>query len=328
MRRMASSVDSTGMPYSSPAQPSSTVISSSRSSRPSSMSVGRVAGDAVDLVARLVELCRGVDADARAGAPAEVRSRPANPAIMPACVEPVTVQTTIVSKNTPSSRSCSATSWAQLAKPRPPSRWSDAPAGIAYGVPPAASTSRDRLLPRLLEPDAEPGGREPHVGAHEPRQQDVADPVVHRVRPVDPVLLHEHGLQPEVRGDGGDLPGVVGLHAADRHERVGALRERVGHEVLELAGLVAAEREAAVARPRASPRCGRRPDGRSGGAADAPGSARTSAGGGGSRRVPCGSLIQADDPGSGNCMQYIALDDTRVCQALGGAIGVALGSLG
>ena len=105
---------------------------------------------------------------------------------------------------------------------------------------------RDRLPPRLLEPDAEPGRRESHVGAHEPRQQDVADPVVHGIRPVDPVLLHEHGLHAEVRGDGGDLPGVVGLHAADRDERVGALGERVGHEVLELAGLVAAEGEAAV----------------------------------------------------------------------------------
>ena len=59
------------------------------------------------------------------------RSRSANPAIMPACVLPVTEQTTIVSKNTPSSRSCASTSRAQPAKPMPPSRWSDAPAGIA-----------------------------------------------------------------------------------------------------------------------------------------------------------------------------------------------------
>ena len=59
------------------------------------------------------------------------RSWAAKPAIMPACVLPVTEQTTIVSKNTPSSRSCSATSVAQLAKPSPPSSWSDAPAGMA-----------------------------------------------------------------------------------------------------------------------------------------------------------------------------------------------------
>jgi hypothetical protein len=40
---------------------------------------------------------------------------------------------------------------------------------------------------------------------------------------------------------------VVRLDAADRHERVAALRERVGDEVLELADLVAAERDAGVA---------------------------------------------------------------------------------
>src|SRR3712207_7541536 len=40
---------------------------------------------------------------------------------------------------------------------------------------------------------------------------------------------------------------VVGLHAADRHQRVRALRDRVGDEVLELARLVAAVREPGVA---------------------------------------------------------------------------------
>ena len=54
-------------------------------------------------------------------------------------------------------------------------------------------------------------------------------------------------LRPEVRGDGGDLTGVVGLVAADRHQGVGALRQRVGDDVLELAGLVAAEGQPAVA---------------------------------------------------------------------------------
>ena len=49
------------------------------------------------------------------------RSCPAKPAIIPAWVEPVTEQTTIVSKKTPSSASCWATSSAQCAKPRPPS---------------------------------------------------------------------------------------------------------------------------------------------------------------------------------------------------------------
>src|SRR3954447_5471359 len=45
----------------------------------------------------------------------------------------------------------------------------------------------------------------------------------------------------------GDLAGVVRLNAADRDERVAALRECVGDQILELAGLVTAKRKAAVA---------------------------------------------------------------------------------
>ena len=104
-----------------------------------------------------------------------------------------------------------------------------------------------RLLPRLLEADAEAGLDEPHVGAAEARHEDVADPVVGDVGPVDPALLHQHALQAEAGGDRRHLPRVVGLHAADRHQRVAARRERVGDEVLELAGLVAAEGDARVA---------------------------------------------------------------------------------
>jgi hypothetical protein len=40
---------------------------------------------------------------------------------------------------------------------------------------------------------------------------------------------------------------VVGLHPADGDERVAALRERVGDQVLQLAGLVAAVRDTGVA---------------------------------------------------------------------------------
>ena len=135
------------------------------------------------------------------------------------------------------------------------------PAGIAYGLPPAASTSRDRPLPALLEADAEAGLDEPHVGAHDPAQQDVADAVVDHVRPVDPALLHEHAARgPGARGDRRDLARVVGLDAADRDQRVAALGERVGDEVLELAGLVAAEGEPELQSSRlaqidAPPRC-------------------------------------------------------------------------
>ena len=153
----------------------------------------------------------------------------------------------MVSKKTPSSRSCSATSIAQPAKPWPPSGWSEAPAGIAYGLPPAAMHVRERLLPARLEPDPEAGRVEADVRAHEAAHQDVARAVVRDVRPLHPVLLDEHALQARVRSDSRDLAGVVGLDAADGDERVAALGDRVREEVLQLAHLVAAEGEAAVA---------------------------------------------------------------------------------
>ena len=94
----------------------------------------------------------------------------AKPAIIPACVVPVTEHTTIVSKKTPSSRSCSATSSAQPREAEP----AESVVGGAGrdGVRLAAApprTSRERLLPALLEADAEAGLDEPHVGAHDAR---------------------------------------------------------------------------------------------------------------------------------------------------------------
>ena len=79
-----------------------------------------------------------------------------NPATMPAWVDPVTEQTTTVSKKTPNSRSCSATSYAHPAKPRPPSGWSEAPAGMAYGLPPASSTSLSACSQLSLNPMPNP----------------------------------------------------------------------------------------------------------------------------------------------------------------------------
>ena len=84
------------------------------------------------------------------------RPSSANPAIMPAWVEPVTVHTTTWSKNTPSSASWAATSRAQLAKPRPPSGWSEAPAGIGYGLPPAASTDSSAAFQLSRMPMSKP----------------------------------------------------------------------------------------------------------------------------------------------------------------------------
>ena len=88
-----------------------------------------------------------------------------------------------------------ATSSAQRAKPRPPSGWSDAPAGIGYGLPPAASTESSASSQLGRNAMSKPASDEPDVGAHDPREQDVADRLVDGVVPVDPVLLHEHALQ-------------------------------------------------------------------------------------------------------------------------------------
>ena len=109
-------------------------------------------------------------------------------------------------------RSCSATSNAQFAKPSPPSGCSEAPAGMAYGFPPAASTSA--IASSHEPPDADVEARPGRSRTSAPmmrRQQDVAHLVVDRVVPVHPVLLHEPALEPEVRRHGRHLAGVVGL---------------------------------------------------------------------------------------------------------------------
>ena len=77
--------------------------------------------------------------------------------------------------------------------------------------------------------------------------RNVADPVVHRVGPVDPALLHQAGFEAQLGRHGRHLPSVVGLHATDRDEMRRALRQSVRDEVLQLAGLVPAKREPRVA---------------------------------------------------------------------------------
>ena len=175
------------------------------------------------------------------------RSWAAKPAIIPACVEPVTEHTITVSKKTPSAASCSATSCAQRAKPSPPSAMVGGAGRDRVRRAAGRLDVGDRLLPALLEADPEARVHEPHVGAHQAAELDVADAVVDDVGPVDPALLHEHAAHPGARRGGRDLARVVGLHAADRDERVAALGARVGDEVLELARLVAAVGEPAVA---------------------------------------------------------------------------------
>ena len=146
---------------------------------------------------------------------------------MPAWVEPVTLQTTIVSKKTPSSRLLLLHLVGPVGEAEPAERVVGGAGRDRVGRAAGPLDVVERPLPAVLELDAEPGRVEPDVGAHDPGQQDVADLVVDRIGPVDPALLHQHGLQAELGRDGGDLPGVVGLHAADRHQGVGALGERV-----------------------------------------------------------------------------------------------------
>ena len=104
----------------------------------------------------------------------------------------------------------------------------------------------ERLLPARPDADVEARRVEPHVGAHDPREEDVPDLVVDDVGPLDPALLHEHAPEPQPGGHGRHLSRVVRLHAADRDERVAPLRQRLGGQVLELAHLVPAVGEPGV----------------------------------------------------------------------------------
>src|SRR6185437_5319228 len=117
-----------------------------------------------------------------------------------------------------------------------------------------------RLFPALLEADAEFSGYEPHVRPGQPADQDVADLVVDRIWPVHPAFLDEHALEAYPGRDRRDLAGVVGLHAADRNQRVAAFGQGIGDQVLQLARLVAAVGDARVQSSRlaqtdAPPRC-------------------------------------------------------------------------
>ena len=144
------------------------------------------------------------------------RSWPANPAIMPAWVEPVTVQTTMVSKKTPSSRSCRSTS-----RPVHEAESAERVLGGAgrdgVGLAAGSLDLRQRLLPRPADADVEAGWVEAYVGAHDPGQEDVAD----RSLPGSSQFTHfpgRAGTEAELGRDGRDLAGVVGLVAADRDQ--------------------------------------------------------------------------------------------------------------
>ena len=61
------------------------------------------------------------------------------------------------------------------------------------------------------------------------------------------MLLHQDTTEAEPRRNRGNLPRVIRLDAADRHERVAALGQRLSGEELQLPHLVAAVGEAGVA---------------------------------------------------------------------------------
>jgi hypothetical protein len=96
-----------------------------------------------------------------------------------------------------------------LAPARPPRRCSDAPAGMPYGLPPSFSTSRIASSHDERITDVEASRIEAHVGTHDPRQKDVADPLVDRVVPVDQLLMNEAALEPQLRGNRGHLARVM-----------------------------------------------------------------------------------------------------------------------
>ncbi len=235
----------------------------------------------------------------------------AKPATIPACVLPVTEHTITVSKKIPSARSCASTSCAHRAKPKTAERMVGRARGDGIWRAAGGLDVGQRLLPARLEADAEPFAHHADVGAEDAAQQDVADPVVDRVGPVHPALLHQHALQPDTCRDRGNLARVVGLHAADRHQRVAALGERVGDQVLELPGLVAPERESAVAVLALGPDLGaaevlaeplQRVDG---GGPEQQRMARRSRRDSSSRRPRVGSPAQCDDPIGGAPMPAV-----------------------
>ena len=84
----------------------------------------------------------------------------------------------------------------------------------------------------------------PDLGAVEPVEQDVAVVLVVGILGVDAMLEQDDAAHAELGRDGGGLAAVIGLDGALGDHRVGALGLGVGHQELELAGLVAAGAEA------------------------------------------------------------------------------------
>src|SRR6185437_7127434 len=115
------------------------------------------------------------------------------------------------------------------------------------GLSPTCDHVRDRVLPALADADVKALTDQAHVGAHDAAQQDVADAVVDGILVRYPTFLHQAALHAELGRNGRDHAGVIGLHAADRYQRVGVGSDRVRDDVFELAQLVATEGEPRIA---------------------------------------------------------------------------------
>ena len=115
------------------------------------------------------------------------------------------------------------------------------------GLPALRLHVLDRPLPALPNPDVEALVDQLDLRPHHAAHQDVADPVVDGVLERHPALLHQAALHAELGGDRRDLARVVRLHPSDGDQGIGVRRDGVGHDVLELADLVAAEGEARIA---------------------------------------------------------------------------------
>ena len=88
-------------------------------------------------------------------------------------------------------------------------RWEAGRGPLASHLPTPTPHILQRLPRRLLVPDIEALLVQPHVAAHDAREQDVARLVVQRRVDGDPLLLDGDGLEAGGGRDGGDGAGVA-----------------------------------------------------------------------------------------------------------------------
>ncbi len=99
-------------------------------------------------------------------------------------------------------------------------------------------------LPALADTDVEPFVDQLDLGPHDAGHQDVADTVINGVLERDPALLNQTALHPDLGRHGRHLTRVIGLHATDGNQRIGIRGQSIGHDVLQLAELVAPKSQA------------------------------------------------------------------------------------